>query len=705
MSDPMRRSAGSRRWWGRGSRGAVEAGAVVVVGALVAGGLLGSGLAGTVVDTFDGLTWLADEQRGEAVQVNPVTGGPQARLRVAPGGHELVISQRDDLLVVTDATTGTVTVIDIATLSTAGSHAATGQGAVKVLLGQGRMYVVDRQLGTIQRVDPATAADIGNGWAGGAPLADAVIDGRGSLWALRHDGVLFTLAWSDDAGGLIEAAPARMVASAGPQSVLVPHDQGVTVFAPEAGTVTRIRTGGDLTVRTDRLTAPVHPAPDAPADLVPVAVERTGTVLVLDGGGLLEVDTAALGCPRPGQPVVHRDLIHVPCLGQGRVIVLGRDGTHQPPDITLESGSDPQLVLDDGRLIIHTNGTHGQTSTGRGVVIEPDGTSRPIHTRDDDLPVRDPDEPPPTTLPPTSSTSPPGDRSTGSGGNTRPPGAGGSSPRPLEPPTGVSAEARPDGTILVRWRDSGQPDRYRILRHPSLTVLATASGAARSATVTTIDPGQSVRLVVEADFGTGTVRSQPSNQVTAYTAPGAPTGITISVTASGGTAAVINVDWSPGGDNGSPLTGQTVHLTTSLGHDVTDQVGPRATGYMYPISCTNTPDTPCGGITVDVEVHATNAAGPGPAATATRTYRPPPEITSMGCFVDVDWIVHCSVSFTGVATTINWSANELDGTTGGVLFGRCGSGGGSGSVSVIVSNEGGSDSASDTFTCPGGERR
>jgi hypothetical protein len=243
-----------------------------------------------------------------------------------------------------------------------------------------------------------------------------------------------------------------------------------------------------------------------------------------------------------------------------------------------------------------------------------------------------------------------------------------------------------------------------VLRGDTLAGLATVPGNARSATVTTLSPGQPVTLVVEAHHGDDTVRSRPSNQVTPYTVPGSPTGLTITVTTSGSNSATINVDWNPGNDNGSPLTGHTIHITTSLGHDHTGQTGPTETSYAYPITCTNTPDTPCGGITIDVEIHATNDAGTGPDATTTRTYRPPPQITGMNCFVTSDRLLTCSVSFTGVATTINWSVNELDGRTSGTVPGFClGGGGGTGSVRVTVSNEAGSDSRTDTYICPEGD--
>ena len=46
----------------------------------------GAGLADTTLVASDGLTWLGDDRRGEVTQVNPATGRPEVRLKVAPPG-------------------------------------------------------------------------------------------------------------------------------------------------------------------------------------------------------------------------------------------------------------------------------------------------------------------------------------------------------------------------------------------------------------------------------------------------------------------------------------------------------------------------------------------------------------------------------------------------------------------------------------------
>jgi hypothetical protein len=727
-----------RRRWGRhlGSRGASEAGVAVVVASLVAGGLVGTGLTDTLVETSDGLTWLPDDERGEAVQVNPATGGPQVRLRVAGAGNQLEVAQRDGLLVVTDTVTGEVTIIDVATLTASGSLAGSGDSAVEVLLDDAQLYVVDRLLGTVRRIDPASAAEVGTGWSAAAPLADAALDRRGTVWALRVDGLLYALEWSGAGKELREVAPARPVAGAGPGSVLVPHDRGVTVFAPEGEVVVRVDTGQDQTWRADQLGQPLRPAPASPVDLVPVSVAESATVLVVAGDDLVEVDTGRLGCGRPGTPVVYRHLIYVPCLGAGRVIVLTPDGRRRPPDIRVGRG-DPDLVLDDGRLIVYS------PASGVGVMVEPDGTTRRIRTRDGSVPVQDPDRPrPPAEVPappppPERAPNVPPGRDQGQpppvepGGEPERGGGGRDSPRPpadqpgeppapapsREPssssppppspppspdpvppnePTGVTATPQPDGSVRVQWSSQGPVERFRVLRAGGSSGLATTTGT--WALVTTLPIGQPVRLVVEATNDGLVAVSQPSNEVTPYAPPGAPTGLSISVTRDGSSAAQLTASWAPGAANGSPITQYRFRISTSSHGSWGGTTSGTSTGRN--LQCSHTPTTVCGGITVTLEVWATNAAGEGPSATTTRAYIPPPQITSMSCEYTASnpRRALCTVTYTGSNVTIDWSHNQLDGRSSGLV--SC-SATTPTRVDVTISNAGGSDSAWDTVSCSG----
>jgi hypothetical protein len=358
---------------------------------LLVGAALGTGVARTAVDVSDGLTWLPDDPRGEVVQVNPASGRPEVRLQVAGGDAQLDITQRDGLLVILDRRNGQITVMDLATLLASGRRQAQPGPATKVLVSQGRIYVVDRPAGTIVDADPVTLADIGRPWRAGKPLADVVVDEDGVVWAADYDGRLHTLEWVSDAKKFREKASER-VRGAGPATVLVPHAKGVTLFGLDGGVVRQVGTGADVSGATAKLPGEVLGAQSSPAELAPASVPGQGVVVIVSGDRVVRVDVAALGCAAPGRPVVFRDKVYVPCRGDGKVIVLDKAGKRGGADVRTP-GSDPEIVFDDGKLFISAPGAE------RGVIVDPDGSTRAITIRSPSLPVVDPDRPPTTEVP------------------------------------------------------------------------------------------------------------------------------------------------------------------------------------------------------------------------------------------------------------------------------------------------------------------
>ena len=118
-------------WWHRIRRiisgGGRESASFVaaLLGVLVlAGAALGQGISRTQVAVSDGLTWLGDDQRGEVVQVNPMSGKPQTRLQISGPDSQLEIAQEDGRLIVLNRRTGEITVIDLATLLASGRRQA-----------------------------------------------------------------------------------------------------------------------------------------------------------------------------------------------------------------------------------------------------------------------------------------------------------------------------------------------------------------------------------------------------------------------------------------------------------------------------------------------------------------------------------------------------------------------------------------------------
>ncbi|NED98038.1 hypothetical protein G1H11_22320 [Phytoactinopolyspora alkaliphila] len=380
----LRSRVSLRRAWERGS---VELGVAGVAAALVVGAAVGNGVARTAVDMFDGLTWLADDSTGQVVQVNPVTGRAELRLDVAGDGSQLGIAQRDGWLIIDDAATGDVVSIDLATLIQSGKRSGPADGQTKVLVAAGQAFIADLEKGSVSAVDPLTLKDLGERYRGSGPFADVVVDEAGYVWVLDKDAELVRLRYSPTAQRFVLES-SRPVAHAGSQSRLVPHDEGVTVFAPEGPVVGQFGTEREFALPLFDVSGGVLAAPGAPVEMSPGSFTDSSTVAMVSGDDVLEVNVSAMGCADPGAPVVFSGKVYVPCLNAGKVVVLGADGMRAGEDIFTPDGGDPDLAVDDGRLLVSTAG--GEEL----VVVEPDGSTRVIDIGGEGVEVFDPEAPP-----------------------------------------------------------------------------------------------------------------------------------------------------------------------------------------------------------------------------------------------------------------------------------------------------------------------
>ena len=543
MGGTFRRLTGNRR--DTASFGAATLGVL-----LLAGAVLGTGVARTAVDVSDGLTWLPDSPRGEVVQVNPSTGRPETRLQVSGGDAQLEITQKDDLLVVLDRRTGQVTVLDLATLLASGRRQTPPGAATKVLVSDGRIYVVDRVAGTVTNADPVTLVDLGTPWRAGQPLADVVADDAGVVWAADNGGNLHELHWSDDDARFDEKSD-EPVRGAGPGTVLVPHARGVTLFGLDGGVVLQVGTDRDVSATTPSLDGEVLAALSSPAGLVPAAVPGEQLVVIVAGDRLLRVDVGALGCVDPGRPVVFRDRVYVPCRGAAKVILLDRTGGRGGPDVRTSGDGDPELVSDDGRLFISAPGAE------RGVIVDADGSTRPVVIRSPDLPVVDPDRPPTQDVPTPPRPSPRPDEPDEEDGGTqaRPPEAPG--PGVGQPSQG--AQGRPPGappgvTVMLGARSAGELNLTVSWSAPAdngdrisgYTVVATGSFDGGSRTATTA--GTSTGLTIPCAGSTF--------------CDGGRLDVTVTAANRNGTSAAGTGSWTVPPQGGSPTTGPTQTTTT-----------------------------------------------------------------------------------------------------------------------------------------------
>lgn len=203
-----------------------------------------------------------------------------------------------------------------------------------------------------------------------------------------------------------------------------------------------------------------------------------------------------------------------------------------------------------------------------------------------------------------------------------------------DPPASVTAQERPDGTVLVKWPAANGQGR-KIVRYSVTAVSAGANAPIGDSAKTelVIPAGEleygtqyAFTVIAVNDTGGASKPSSVSNTVVPFTLPGRPTNLqATTVPTARGTVALA---WSAPAENGRPITRYRV----DVGGRVSEVTDTRATVGGLP-----------DGDAVAVQVQAVNEAGPGAAATGTARPVAPPRITVTGSSADA---TSATVSFT-----------------------------------------------------------
>jgi hypothetical protein len=188
-----------------------------------------------------------------------------------------------------------------------------------------------------------------------------------------------------------------------------------------------------------------------------------------------------------------------------------------------------------------------------------------------------------------------------------------------DPPASVTAEARPDGTVLVRWPAAN--GQGLDIRRYAVTAVA-GSGS------TPVGEPDGTELVVKAgalEFGTqyafsvvsvnergaSSKPSRVSGSVVPFTTPGRPGAVDAATV--GNQKGAVKVTWAPSAENGRAVTKYVVKAGSRT-VDVTDGTAVTVDGFGS-------------GETVPVSVRAVNEAGESEAGTATAQTVAPPTVT------------------------------------------------------------------------------
>ncbi|MEH0846271.1 fibronectin type III domain-containing protein [Micromonospora sp. CPCC 205711] len=255
-----------------------------------------------------------------------------------------------------------------------------------------------------------------------------------------------------------------------------------------------------------------------------------------------------------------------------------------------------------------------------------------------------------------------------------------------DPPTAVTAEARPDGTVRVSWpAANGQGNTIAKYAVTATSAGANAPAGESTGTELVVPAGEleygtqyAFTVIAVNDKGAGSTASPVSNTVVPFAAPGQPVDLTASTVAD--QPGTVALRWSPPVENGRPISRYLV------------DVG----GRIIEVTDTQAAVDKLGdGQNVLVKVKAVNEAGPGPEASATaRTVAPPrvtvtrssADATSVTVAVTVDaggGQATCSASTGGKTANGGCDSLRVTGLTPGTAY----------TVTVTATNAAGSGTA------------
>jgi hypothetical protein len=194
-----------------------------------------------------------------------------------------------------------------------------------------------------------------------------------------------------------------------------------------------------------------------------------------------------------------------------------------------------------------------------------------------------------------------------------------------DPPASVTAQERPDGTVLVKW-PAGNGLGRKIIKYAVTAVSPGANAPAGESTKTELAvPAGELQYGTQYAFtvvsvnerGAGSKASPVSNTVVPFTTPSAPQ--SLSARTVSGEAGAISVVWAPAVDNGRPITKYVVE----------------AAGRKIEVPDTSAKLTGLGdGQNVTVKVQAVNEAGAGAPASKTARTVAKPRVTVTGSSAD-----------------------------------------------------------------------
>src|SRR4051794_19825639 len=299
----------------RGVAGSVLVVLGLVIGAVIATALQAEGRERSKADTNDGGAWLLKRDAGYVGHVNREVGEITAAVSVSQPGADFDVDQAKDVIVVHDASKGTLTVVDDSVERVANPAGLTVGADVEV-------HAVD----------------------GGALIVD---DASMRAWKLTREQLL-SVATTDDVEPIVTGeGRTRAAATTDGHAVLVDDKAGQVVFVRPDGTTTKSGTVEvtDPTASVTMLGTDEAVFSDTDGDVV-VASPGDARPLGIDVLGA-DGQPAALPLQQPGPAA--DDVVAV--TSDGKVVAVPLDGGDAAADIGQLGGAEPVAPIAYGGCV------------------------------------------------------------------------------------------------------------------------------------------------------------------------------------------------------------------------------------------------------------------------------------------------------------------------------------------------------------------
>ncbi len=588
-------------------------------------------------------------------------------------GHRMELSQSDRFVLLRDFSTGQISSLDLVSLQVGPTTQRQSGMGVSVALRDDAAFVIDAVQGEVQQLDPRSLAPIGDTVRFPPGITGGIFDGEGRLWiAVPSEGTVTAISAAPlpstgTAGGSARQIRTAAVAAASHDLMLSALDTGVAVLDRTTNQLTTVH-GDD-----ERVTPLALPGPGAvPNRTVGTAVPVTATderrVFVVASQQVREITVPGSGALRPA--VAWQGRIYCADEAAGTVHVF--DAAGQPTTkIDMKGGGPLELEVRENHLFINApDSASARVVDDKSQVHDVD--KYPDKVLGGDPPPEKPKAPPPAPEKPPAgkpgapksvtaaagnaqvkvswqaapANGAPIQRYVVEGGGTtiqvganqrsvdiagltngeeyrftvhaeNAKGAGpGRTSNPVRPtaevpdaPASVTAEPRPDGTVVVTWA-AANGQGLAIHHYAVSATSATGTVPVGEATETdlVVKAGElqygtqyAFSVVAFNEQGAASKASPISGSVVPFTKPGRPEKVDAATV--GDKAGTISVSWDAAAENGRAITRYVVKAGDAT-TNVTDGTKVTLTGFDH-------------GKSVSVQVRAVNEAGEGEAGTAT----------------------------------------------------------------------------------------